>query len=250
MGDACGRPYPRRRVRRRRAGLCRGGIAGAVAIGIDPDPAMLAAARSRAAMAGLKVIVSGRTGRAASLSRRRLRCGRLGHRSLLCAGCRRRRSRDGARAAAGRAPRARRARAMELFGRRFAALRGWLGSATWKAARFRTATELRALAEQAGLSVTAIRGAVYLPAGRPACARAGANRSVARPPDDLRCGVHRAVRSRPAIDAGHDHARQNPRRLVDHPPRPARELAAVLAARPRSTPSSAAWSDWSGRWSR
>ena len=42
-------------------------------------------------------------------------------------------------------------------------VRGWLGSATWKAARFRTAAELRALAEQAGLSVTAIRGAVYYP---------------------------------------------------------------------------------------
>ena len=42
-------------------------------------------------------------------------------------------------------------------------IRGWLGSATWRAARFRTAAELRALAEQAGLSVTAIRGAVYYP---------------------------------------------------------------------------------------
>ena len=42
-------------------------------------------------------------------------------------------------------------------------LRGWLGSPTWRAARFRTAAELRVLAQQAGLSVTAIRGAVYYP---------------------------------------------------------------------------------------
>lgn len=42
-------------------------------------------------------------------------------------------------------------------------LRGWLGSATWKAAHFRTASELRAVAEQAGLSVSAIRGAVFYP---------------------------------------------------------------------------------------
>ena len=42
-------------------------------------------------------------------------------------------------------------------------LRGWLGSATWKAAHFHTGTELRALAKQAGLSVTAIRGAVFYP---------------------------------------------------------------------------------------
>ncbi|MDE8343421.1 MAG: class I SAM-dependent methyltransferase [Acidocella sp.] len=40
---------------------------------------------------------------------------------------------------------------------------GWLGSATWKAAHFRTTTELRALAQGAGFSVTVIRGAVYYP---------------------------------------------------------------------------------------
>ncbi len=42
-------------------------------------------------------------------------------------------------------------------------VRGWFGSATWKAARFRTASELRALAGHAGLTVTAIRGAVFYP---------------------------------------------------------------------------------------
>ncbi len=42
-------------------------------------------------------------------------------------------------------------------------IRGWLGSDLWRAARFRTAGELRALAEQAGLRVEMIRGAVYYP---------------------------------------------------------------------------------------
>jgi SAM-dependent methyltransferase len=45
----------------------------------------------------------------------------------------------------------------------WAALRGWLGAETWKAARFRGASELRSLAQQAGLSVKAIRGVVYYP---------------------------------------------------------------------------------------
>jgi 2-polyprenyl-3-methyl-5-hydroxy-6-metoxy-1,4-benzoquinol methylase len=42
-------------------------------------------------------------------------------------------------------------------------VRGWLGSPTWKVARFRTSRELRMLADQAGLSVTRVRGAVYYP---------------------------------------------------------------------------------------
>ena len=42
-------------------------------------------------------------------------------------------------------------------------LRGRLGAATWKAAHFRTADELRSLAEGAGLRVTMIRGAVFYP---------------------------------------------------------------------------------------
>lgn len=42
-------------------------------------------------------------------------------------------------------------------------LRGWLGSATWNAARFRDAGELRHLAEAAGLKVTAMRGAIFYP---------------------------------------------------------------------------------------
>ena len=42
-------------------------------------------------------------------------------------------------------------------------IRGWLGSDIWRAARFRTAGELCALAEQAKLRVEMIRGAVYYP---------------------------------------------------------------------------------------
>jgi len=34
----------------------------------------------------------------------------------------------------------------------------------WRSARFRTATERRALAEQAGFAVTAVRGAIHNPA--------------------------------------------------------------------------------------
>ena len=42
-------------------------------------------------------------------------------------------------------------------------IRGWLGSPTWKAARFRDAAELRELVERAGLSATSARGAVFYP---------------------------------------------------------------------------------------
>lgn len=42
-------------------------------------------------------------------------------------------------------------------------VRGWLGVRTWRTARFRTASELRALVEQAGLVKRDVRGAVYYP---------------------------------------------------------------------------------------
>lgn len=49
-------------------------------------------------------------------------------------------------------------------------IRGWLGSATWRAARFRTPGELSALAERAGLSSIEISGAIfYPPIGIAAC---------------------------------------------------------------------------------
>ena len=42
-------------------------------------------------------------------------------------------------------------------------LRGWFGSRTWKHARFRSESELRALATRAGLTVMSVRGAVFYP---------------------------------------------------------------------------------------
>jgi ubiquinone biosynthesis O-methyltransferase len=42
-------------------------------------------------------------------------------------------------------------------------IRAWLGSRLWRRGRFRTANELRALAEQAGLEVKSVRGAIYYP---------------------------------------------------------------------------------------
>jgi ubiquinone/menaquinone biosynthesis C-methylase UbiE len=42
-------------------------------------------------------------------------------------------------------------------------VRAWLGSRLWRRGRFRTANELRRLAEQAGLNVETVRGAIYYP---------------------------------------------------------------------------------------
>lgn len=42
-------------------------------------------------------------------------------------------------------------------------LRAWLGADLWRQGRFRTPSELRALATSAGLDVRALRGAVYYP---------------------------------------------------------------------------------------
>lgn len=42
-------------------------------------------------------------------------------------------------------------------------MRGWLGHPVWRAVMFRTAADLRGLAEAAGLRVVAIHGAVHYP---------------------------------------------------------------------------------------
>jgi ubiquinone biosynthesis O-methyltransferase len=42
-------------------------------------------------------------------------------------------------------------------------VRAWLGSRLWRRGRFRTANELRGLAEQAGLVVEIVRGAIFYP---------------------------------------------------------------------------------------
>jgi SAM-dependent methyltransferase len=42
-------------------------------------------------------------------------------------------------------------------------IRGWFGASLWRTARFRTATELVALIEQAGLTVGSIQGSIFFP---------------------------------------------------------------------------------------
>jgi ubiquinone/menaquinone biosynthesis C-methylase UbiE len=47
-------------------------------------------------------------------------------------------------------------------------IRAWLGSQLWRKGRFRTARELRLLAEQAGLVTAPVQGAIYYPRWEPA----------------------------------------------------------------------------------
>jgi len=42
-------------------------------------------------------------------------------------------------------------------------IRGWFGAKMWRAARFRTAKELAAMAEKAGLIVGSVKGAIFFP---------------------------------------------------------------------------------------
>ena len=135
---------------------------GAAATGVDADPAMLAAARSRAAQAGLHA-----TFMEAPVERLPFPDASFDvvvSITVLCfvadaAGAVREMARvlrPGGRLVLGELGR------WNVWAMR-RRVRGWLGSATWKVARFRTASELRALAKGAGLSVTAIRGAIYYP---------------------------------------------------------------------------------------
>ncbi len=141
---------------------CVAAARGAAVTGIDPDPAMLAAARRRAAGAGLEL---------------NLRYGTITHLpfpdgsfdivtaiTVLCfvpeAGAAFREMarmlRPGGRLVLGELGR------WSLWAA-LRRLRGWLGSTTWQHAQFRTAAELRLLARNAGLAVTAVRGAVFYP---------------------------------------------------------------------------------------
>ena len=73
-------------------------------------------------------------------------------------------------------------------------IKGWLGSATWRAAKFRTAHELERLVRSAGLDVTATRGAIFYPPCGSAGVRGcfvGALRSLARAPHDDGCCLPR-----------------------------------------------------------
>jgi ubiquinone/menaquinone biosynthesis C-methylase UbiE len=141
---------------------CAAAAHGAAVTGIDPDPAMLAAARARAERAGAHAVFL--EGRVERLPFADASFDVVSAVTVLCfvadaAGAVRemaRLLRPGGRLVIGELGRW----SLWAMTRR---LRGWLGAETWKAARFRSARELRALAEQAGLSVTAVRGAVFYP---------------------------------------------------------------------------------------
>jgi SAM-dependent methyltransferase len=135
---------------------------GAAATGIDPDPAMLAAARLRAERAGVEArFIEGRIER---LPFPEAAFDAVAAVTVLCVVP----DAAGALREMGRVLRPGGRLVLGELGRwsLWAALRhirGWLGATTWKAARFRSAAELSALAAQAGLSVTAVRGAAFYP---------------------------------------------------------------------------------------
>ena len=142
--------------------VCAAASRGAAAIGLDPDPAMLAAARMRAG--GAHVQAAFVDGRIEQIPFGNASFDIVVAVTVLCfladaSGAVREMARvlrPGGRLVLGELGRW----SLWAMIRR---VRGWLGGETWKAAHFRTAGELRTLAESAGLSVTVIRGAVFYP---------------------------------------------------------------------------------------
>ncbi len=142
--------------------VCAAAARGAMATGVDPDPAMLDAARSRAAQAGVQP--SFLEGRVERLPFPDSSFDAVVSVTVLCfvpdaAGAIREMARvlrPGGRLVLGE---------LGLWSTWAAwrRIRGWLGSATWRNAHFRTQGELRGLVEQAGLTVVAVRGAVFYP---------------------------------------------------------------------------------------
>ena len=135
---------------------------GAEVTGVDADPAMLAAARSRAGQQGLAIAFA--EGHLEHLPFADASFGLVVAMTVLCfvpdaGGAVREMTRvlrPGGRLVIGE------------LGRRSAwaglrRVRGRLGSPTWKRARFRTASELRALMSEAGIEVDVMRGAVFYP---------------------------------------------------------------------------------------
>ncbi len=135
---------------------------GAVVTGLDADPAMVAAARRRIELASTQMQLI--QGRAEKLPFSDGTFDRVLAVTVLCFVC------DAGRAVAEMA------RVLRPGGRLvigelgywslWAAhrrIRGWLGNPTWRAAVFRTAKELRDLAQAAGLRGDEIRGAVNYP---------------------------------------------------------------------------------------
>lgn len=141
---------------------CAAALRGADVTGVDPDPAMLAAAGSRASLVGVRATFS--EGRVERLPFADESFDVVVSVTVLCfvpdaAGAVRemvRVLRPGGRFVLGELGRF----SPWAASRR---VRAWLGSSTWKAARFRTAADLRDLVEKAGLRVTEVRGAVYYP---------------------------------------------------------------------------------------
>ena len=135
---------------------------GAGVVGLDPDPAMLRAAASRAAAAGVGVEFA--AGRAQTLPFPDRRFDVVVAVTVLCfvpdaeAAFREiaRVLRPGGAVVIGELGR------WSLWALR-RRVRGWLGNRLWYAAHFRTAGELRRLAADAGLEVRALRGAVFYP---------------------------------------------------------------------------------------
>ena len=172
--------------------ICAAASRGAAATGIDPDPAMLAAARA-GGRGGLWCKVCAGSARTAALPRGQFRFGCSDYGPLLCARCRRRGSRDGARASTRWASRARGTRALELVGSdpsraRLARLINLGGSEVPNRGR---------------AQVPGPAGRTFyhgnsrprvLPTGWHACPRPATSRFRARPADNVRCGVHRGER--------------------------------------------------------
>ena len=140
--------------------ICAAASRGAAATGIDPDPAMLAAVRSRVggAACGAKFV----QGRLEQLPFREASFDLVAAITVLCfvpdaGGAVREMARvlrPGGRLVLGELGR-------WSWWAAIRRVRGWLGSSTWAAARFRTGAELKSLVRQAELSITATRGRVY-----------------------------------------------------------------------------------------
>ncbi len=142
--------------------ICAAASRGARVTGIDPDPAMLDAARARTERSGVEAdFLDGRIER---LPFADASFDVVAAITVLCFV-------DDASAALREMTRVLRPGGRLVLGELgrwslWAAvrrLRGWLGAASWKTVRFHTADELCALAEAAGLRVAAIRGAVFYP---------------------------------------------------------------------------------------
>lgn len=135
---------------------------GAKVTGIDPDDAMLAAARRRADASGLAFRLL--PGTAEALPFADCSFDRVVAITVLC-------FIDRPDAAIAEMARVLRPGGQIILGELgkwnvWAAVRrmkGWLGSPVWRAARFRTAAELRRLLVRQGLLVCAVRGAIFYP---------------------------------------------------------------------------------------